>query len=451
MRCFMFTKEYRIHYRKNWQIAYPLVLGQAGHMLTSIADTLMVGRLGSTELAAASIANTVFIILFVFSIGLSTGVTTIAGKAHGEKDMPLLQSIFFNGLLTTIVVGILITIVMLFASNVIPYLGQEAEVAKLAVPYYKILVFSMFPFMIFLHYKQFTDGLAMTKPGMVITIACNVLNVIMNYLLIYGKLGLPEYGMNGAVIATVIARILMALSFIVLFKYNKVLKIYLKGMSFAKFSWTRILEIFRIGVPIGIQLVLEVGLFVFGAIMTGWVGAEELAAYQIVISLASLTFLMSGGVASTATVRISNLLGERQYHRLRVAGFSAVYMVVIFMFFSGIIFYFGREALPSLFITEPEVIAIASNLMIVAALFQVMDGTQVTALGALRGLQDVNAPTYIALLSYWVVALPICYFLGIYLNYGVAGIWYGYLFGLIVAAVVLLSRFIYISNKLLAK
>lgn len=444
----MFSKEYRIHYSKTWSLAYPLVIGQAGHMLTNIADQMMVGRLGSTELAAASIANIVFILVFVFGIGLASGITALSGKAYGEKDFTMLKDIFSTGLKTNVLIGILLTMILIAMRGVFPYLGQEPLVATLAQPYYDILVFSMLPYMVFLHYKQFVDGLAKTKPGMIVLLVCNAVNIVLNYGFIYGKLWLPELGLNGAAVATTISRVLMALSFVFLMYYSTSLRKYVIGFVRSKFHYERFLEILKIGVPIGFQIVLEVAAFVIGAIMTGWLGAKQLAAYQIVIGLASLTFLMASGVASTATVRISNYLGERKFRRLEIAGYSAIIMSVAFMAFSGVLFYIGRNYLPTLYINEPDVVAIASKLMIIAALFQVMDGTQVTAIGALRGLQDVNAPTYIALFSYWIVSLPICYYLAIYLNIGVEGIWYGYLVGLTVAAVTLTWRYIYKSKRI---
>lgn len=444
----MFSKEYKIHYKINWGIAYPLVLGQAGHMITSIADTIMVGQLGSLQLAAASVAHNVFILVFVFGLGISYATTTIVGKAYGERNTELLQSIFFNGLFATIGFGILLTVLMYLITYLFPYLQQKQEVIELAVPYYKILVLSWLPYFIFMHYKQFVDGLTKTKPGMIIILVCNVVNVILNYGLIFGELGMPEMGLNGAAVATVIARSLMAICFILLMRYSKSLSIYLKKVSLKYLSFERIKEFFKLGLPIGVQHILEVGAFVVGALMTGWLGAKQLAAYQIVISLASLTFLMSSGVSSTATIRISNLLGERKYHRLRIAGFSAFYMVLTFMSICGVLFIIGRYAIPSIYINEPDVIKIAAQLMIIAGLFQIMDGTQVTALGALRGLQDVNYPTLISLLSYWIITLPFAYFLGIYLNYGVNGIWWGYLIGLFFAAVILTGRFLYLLKRI---
>lgn len=444
----MFSKEYKIHYKINWGIAYPLVLGQAGHMITSIADTIMVGQLGSLQLAAASVAHNVFILVFVFGLGISYATTTIVGKAYGERNTELLQSIFFNGLFATIGFGILLTVLMFLITYLFPYLQQKQEVIELAVPYYKILVFSWLPYFIFMHYKQFVDGLTKTKPGMIIILVCNVVNVILNYGLIFGALGMPKMGLNGAAVATVIARSLMAICFILLMRYSKTLSIYLKKVSIKYLSFERIKEFFKLGLPIGVQHILEVGAFVVGALMTGWLGAKQLAAYQIVISLASLTFLMSSGISSTATIRISNLLGEKKYYRLRIAGFSAFYMVLTFMSICGVLFIIGRYAIPSIYINEPDVIKIASQLMIIAGLFQIMDGTQVTALGALRGLQDVNYPTLISLLSYWIITLPFAYFLGIYLNYGVNGIWWGYLIGLFFAAVILTGRFLYLLKRI---
>jgi len=447
----MFTKEYQLHYRRNWQIAYPLVLGQAGHMITNIADTIMIGQLGSTHLAGASIAHTVFILLFVFAIGIVTGVTPLVGKAYGEKDIPKLRMLFKNGLLINSIVGVIITGIMYFSFPVLYHLGQEPEVVNFAVDYYKVVVFSMLPFMVFLHYKQFVDGLARTKPGMVIIIVCNIINVILNYGLIFGNFGLPRMEIAGAAIATVIARLLMAISFIVYMRYDWALNIYIKNLEYIKYEWSKIKDILRIGIPIGLQYVFEVGAFAAGAVMTGWLGATSLAAHQIVISLAALTYLMSSGVASAATVRISNHIGERKYRRMRIAGYSAFVMVVAFMTITGIIFIIGRNFFPMLYIDEKDVLVLASSLMVVAGLFQILDGIQVTALGALRGMEDVRKPTLIAMFSYWGLMLPACYFFGFIAEMGVIGIWVGYLFGLFFASIILLWRFVRTSSKIVRK
>ena len=443
----IFSKPYKQEYKSIWKIAYPLVLGNAGHMITSIADTIMVGQLGSDHLAAASIAHTIFILIFVFGIGIANGLTPLVGKAYGEKDFTELKSLFKYGFYTITITGLIIAGIMLLAANVIPYLGQEPRVVELAVPYYYIISFSMIPYMVFLSYKQFADGMTKTKPGMTIIIICNIANVILNYLLIYGKYGFPELGLNGAAIATLISRAMMAICFIFYMQYNTFLKQFVHNFSSILPTFDKPKAIMKLGIPTGFQYVLEVGAFASSVVMTGWLGAKSLASFQIVMSICGLTYLMSGGVANASTVRISNLIGEGKLKKVRVAGASAFIMVISFMAIASIVLILGRHFFPSLYITEFEVIEVASKLILAAAIFQIMDGTQVTAMGSLRGMQDVKIPTYIAMLAYWVLMLPVTYFLGIYMELGVVGIWYGFIVGLFGAALGLFIRYEYVSRK----
>jgi len=308
----------------------------------------------------------------------------------------------------------------------------------------------MLPLMLFFTFKQFTEGISVTKPAMVFTLLSNLLNIILNYILIYGKLGFAPLGLMGAGWATLISRIFQAVGFYAYVWYAKKFRQY-NSHKKHQFILRRatISELFKLGTPIALQLTMEVAAFGVGTIMMGWVGKVELAAHQIALSLASLTFMTVSGISLATTVRVSNLLGEGKYKDMRLAGITSSHMVTLFMVLAGSLFFIFNELLPQAFIEDTEVIKVAASLLILAAIFQVSDGIQVTMMGALRGLSDVNIPTYVALIAYWFIALPIAYFFSFKLGFDEAGIWIGFSCGLSVAAVMLVIRFNMLTNKMI--
>lgn len=447
----MLNDKYLEHYKKNMIVAYPIVLGQAGHIITHIADSMMVGQVGSVDLAAASIANTVFLLPFVLGIGIATGLTPLVGKSFGQKNTENLRELFKAGLIGNMLIAVLLTGVLAVFGGLFNYLGQEPEVVEKAVPYYWMLVASMIPVMLFINYKQYVEGFEVTMPGMVISVLGNGLNIFLNWVFIFGHLGFEPMGLLGAGYATLTSRILMAIAFVAYVHYVKFFKVYIVGLNLLKFNLKKVYNIYKLGIPIGLQFVLEVGAFTTGAVMVGWISAEALAAHQIAISLAALTYLMSGGVASAATIRLSNLVGENKLTDMRIAGYSSLFMVMTFMGVSAILFVALKDFLPTLYVDEQQVITMASSLLLITAFFQLFDGAQVTMLGCLRGIEDVRFPTIVALISYWIIGIPSSYIFGIYMDLGVQGVWYGYVTGLGAAAVVLYIRFEFVSKRMLLK
>ncbi len=436
-----FYNRYKPHYIPNIKLALPVVFSQAGQMVVGLVDTLMVGQLGTTELAAVSFANSIFILGFVISIGLAYAVTPMVGKSHGAEDRKKCGYWLKQGLWINIISAVMLIGVMVGVSFLMPFIGQEEQVVKYAKPYYFLLVSSMLPFAVFMVFKQFAEGIANTRIAMVVTLLANVINILLNYLLIFGKIGLPELGLNGAGWATLISRIFMAIVFVVLFWnlpfFDKYKQAYLK----TKLNLREAFEVLRVGFPIGGQMFIEVFAFSMGAIMMGWIGQVQLAAHQIVITLASLTYMMSLGLSSAATIKVSNFLGAKDYKSLKYAAYAILHKVIVFMAVNGILFYVFREAIPALFVNDQEVVMIAAQLMIVAGVFQIFDGLQAVWIGILRGLQDVNMPSVIAFVTWILIALPICYICGFVLNFGAAGVWFGYLSGLMIASILLQFRF----------
>jgi multidrug resistance protein, MATE family len=444
----MRTEEYREHFRKNFLLAYPVVLSQLGHILVSVFDSLMVGQIGTIPLAAASLGNSIFTITLVFGLGVSYSITPLIAAADGRRNVTRISLLLLNGLFSNLLLGIVLFGAGYVLSPYITWLNQPEEVVRQAIPYINILFLSMVPLMVFQAFRQFAEGLSLTKQAMYISILANGLNIVLNYILIFGKLGFEPMGLVGAGWATLISRVIMALMMGGWVLYAKQFATFHRFLTFRHLSFVHMYHIFKLGLPISGQMVFEMGAFSFSAIMIGWLGARELAAHQIAINVASVTYMMASGIAAAATIRVGNQKGLRNFRAMRMAGNSSFAMGVVFMIASGLLMIVGRNFIPSLYIDDPAVIEMASMLMIIAALFQISDGVQVVGLGALRGLEDVRVPGLISLIAYWVIGLPVGYVLCFKAGFGVSGVWTGLLVGLSVAAILLLWRFKMLSHRL---
>ncbi|MEN7546385.1 MATE family efflux transporter [Rapidithrix thailandica] len=451
----MSIKEYIPHYKKNLSLSLPVMLALAGQMSVGIVDNIMVGHIGTTPLAAASFANGVFVNMLVFGMGFAYGLTPLVGQAYSKRNVTEIGGLFKNGLTAYLSLGLLLTFVALALSLVMQFMGQKVDVLHQATPYYHIISYSLVPLMLFFACKQFAEGIESTKPTMVFTLLSNLINVGLNYVLIFGKFGVEPMGLVGAGIATLVARVFMAVSLLIYLLQSKTFAPYQQAFKNSKINIGQVKELSRIGLPIAFQTTLETGAFNMGTIMMGWIGKVELAAHQITLSLASLTYMIANGISTAATVRVSNQYGKREFTTLRKAAHSVFHMSAVFMIVSAILLVFTRHYLPPIFVqADPEiqdpllVTAMASKLIIVAALFQLFDGIQVVGLGALRGLTDVKIPSMIALLSYWVISLPVAYVLAFVFDLKETGIWIGFLVGLTMAAILLVLRFEIVSKKL---
>jgi MATE family multidrug resistance protein len=417
-------------------------------MIAAVADNVMVGHLGSTPLAAVAFANTINSMIMLFGIGVAMGLTPLMGSAHGKKDEKEKASLFKHGLVSNIIMGTVLMTLMLSLIPLMPYFGQPVEVIESTIPYYIMIAISILFTMLFFHFKQFGEGIYITKPTMVITIAANILNIGFNFIFIYGMFGFPAYGVLGAGIATLISRILMVLAIFLYFRFSR-LKIYFQTFGNHYFSWAKIRYILKNSLPIGFQLIIEVSAFALGAIMIGWLGTISLAAHQIAINLVSITYLAASGIAAATTIRVSNLRGLNKNIQVFQAANSGIKITFFFMVIASVIFLIGNRFLPSLYIDEQAVIAIASKLIFIGVLFQLVDGLQVVELGILRGLNDLKIPTYTTAIAYWVVGLPVSYFAGIHFGLGAEGVWIGYLAGLSSSALLLFIRYSIIKKKIL--
>jgi multidrug resistance protein, MATE family len=446
----MFSAESRNYYKKLILLAVPVSLGQVGHMMTGMADTAMVGQLGKTELAGVAFATNVFMFLFIFGIGLSLGITTLVGQAFGSNNLTKCRSLLQQGLFFYVLVGALLTLLNLALIPLMPYMGQEADVVQVASPFYYYIAFSVLPVMAFSGLKQFLEGMGKTVPPMVVSLLGNLLNVALNYVFIFGAFGIEPMGVNGAGLATLLARISMFVGLALYMYWHTELRFYFQGFAKFKADWAVLTDLGKVGIPIGLQFFMEVATFALGAIMMGWLGKVPQSAHQIAITLAATTFLAASGIGTAATIVLSNLKGQHQYGQLRKAGYAAFRLVLVFMGFTAIGFAVFRDALPTYFINENdmEVAAIASGLLVIAALFQLSDGLQMVGISCLRGLGDVEVPMWMALVCYWVIALPSSYIFAFVLDLGPPGIWYGYLTGLTLAGVAFLVRFNLLTKRM---
>lgn len=434
-------KSVKQHIKETVSLASPIVVAQIGYIMMSVVDNAMVGRLGAVPLAAAALANNVFFLILVVGLGISYAVTPLVAIAVGNSEKREEGELFKHSFLINVITSIILLVIVLVASNGLKFLKQSPEVVEYAESYFRILAYSSIPLMFFQSYKQFVEGLSIMRPAMIISITANLVNVFANWVLIYGNLGFPRLELDGAGWATFISRCFMmfAMAFFV-YKSGRVNKYDLSFKSFHPKLET-IKKLLRLGIPSGLQYLFEIGAFAFAAVMVGWLNPESLAAHQIAINLASLTYMVAMGISSAGAVRVGNAVGVKNILEVRRSGFTALSLSIGFMMFAGLIFILFNYRLPHLYINEKIVINIAADLLIIAALFQIFDGTQAVSLGILRGLTDVKIPTIITFFAYWIIALPLAYILGFTFNFGINGIWVGLLFGLFFSGLLLSIRF----------
>jgi MATE family multidrug resistance protein len=444
----IFSSEYLKSYKATFQLAYPVVLSQLGHIMVGVVDTAMVGQIGTIEQAAVALSNSLYTLVMVFGLGVSYGVTPLVAAADSSKDIGLNTQLLKHGIVINTVLGILLFVLLFFSSPLLNLFDQKQEVVDLAIPFLNVMMLGMIPLCIFSGFKQFTEGLSFTGIAMLITIGANLLNILLNYLMIFGHWGFPEMGLMGSCWASFIARVVMALAMFLYVYHNKHFKQYRAGFSFRNLSKDLTKKILAIGVPSGLQWVFEVGAFAFAVIMIGWISPNAQAAHQVALSIAATTYMMASGLSAAASVRVGNQAGLHSREGVRVAGFSSFLMVLAFMGICALSFVIFRNDIPGFFTKDAEVISIASVLLVIAAFFQLSDGVQVVGLGALRGVKDVTIPTVITLIAYWGIGLPMSYVFAFKMGLGVEGVWYGLSLGLTIAAVCLFFRFNYVSKRI---
>lgn len=431
--------------RKSLLIAGPVIIGQLSYIALGVIDSMMVGHLGATPLAAAALANSYLAIPLTFCFGLAAGIAPIVAKLGAQNKNSALRRALRNGTWITLAIGLVCGLLMLLCIPLLYVLGQPESVVAEARPYIYLLAISLLPQALFLNFKNFTEGLEWMRPALYVGVLSVPINFILNYLLIFGPGFFPEWGLVGAGVATVITRVLMLVS-IYYYMLNSKFKKYVEHKG--SWDYEMVKKILQIGVPAGTQYVLETGAFVAAALLMGMIGTLPLAAHQIAINLASIPFMVCIGLSSAGAIRMGRAYGENDISRIRFSGGNILWLTVGFMTLTAIVISLLRFELPKLYIKDAEVILMAGNMLLIAAIFQISDGIQAVCVGLLRGLEDVRWPTFFALMAYWVFGLPLGYFLTFKLDWGYIGIWYGLLIGLSLSALFLLLRFVRSTRNL---
>jgi len=450
-------QEYTKEFSYNLKLAYPVIIGMIGHTLVGFVDNAMVGQLGTSELAAISLGNSFVFLAMAFGIGFSTAITPLIAESDAKKNKSNTKSILSNGILVCIFLGAVLTIIVLIAKPIIYYMGQSEEVVNLAYPYITLVAISLFPLIIFQSFKQFSDGLSFTKIAMISTVIANLINVVINYILIYGKFGFPKLELVGAGIGTLISRVIMVLIIIYLIKSNPKINQYLDNLFSLKYSSIITKKIINLGYPSALQMMFEVGFFISGIWVCGIIGINYQAANQIALNLSSLTFMVALGLSVAATIRIGNQKGLNDYKNLKRIAISIFLITILIELIFALIFIIFSDLLPWLYLENNnnfdvlETVSLASKLLIIVALFQIFDGIQIVAQGALRGIQDVKIPSMICFLSYIIFGVPIMIYLGLYTDLKATGVWIGFLIGLMIASVLLSIRFFNKCNNEIKK
>ena len=451
-------KKYTKEFYYNINLSYPVIIGLLGHTLVQFVDNIMVGQLGTAELAAVSLGNSFFFIAMSLGIGFSTAITPLIAETDGMKNVTLGKNIFIHGLILCVSLGILLSCVVIFCKPLLFRMGQPKEVTFLAFPYLKWIGFSLIPLISFQGLKQFTEGLSFTRPAMYATLLGNITNVIINYFLIFGFWIFPKMGVEGAALGTLFSRFFMLFFIIFYVKFNRSFTVYLTNLRYISLNFKLFRKIFSIGFPSAIQMFFEVLFFTVAIWLSGFLGKNPQAANQIALNLSSMTFMFAMGLGVTAMIRVGNQKGKKDYISLKRIAYSIFLLVFVLDVVFCMLFLLGNDNLPWLYLNRSnplqfsdvdQVVKIASTLLIVSAFFQISDGIQAVVLGALRGLQDVNIPALITFFSYGIFGIPISYFLGIHTQLGAVGIWIGLLSGLSSSALLLFLRFQFLTKKLL--
>lgn len=428
-------------YKQNLSLAIPIMLSSLGQSLVQMVDTLMVGKLGTMELAGISFASSMTTNMLVVAVGLAMGLTPLVGQAYAVDDKKRISTLFENSLSLNVLVSLCLVGVLLLFMPFLKFFGQDPQVISICKPYYLVVSLSFIPMMIFLTFKQFMEGIDNTKVAMIITLCANILNIILNYIFIFGKFGCPKMGLFGAGFSTFISRLLSPIAFYIYIMYNKKYSYYIKNFSKKALSAYLQKILLRIGLPIAGQMFVEM-FSLFGiTIMMGWLSAYHLAAFQIISTIISTSFLAASGICSATTILVSHAYGLKDKKEMKRQFFAGWNMVICFMGCFALIFIFFGKNIATLFSDDVNVIKYATSLFVVAGFFQLLDGTQVSGLAGLRAINDVIKPFFYACFSYLVVALGFAYVCGFILNLGAESIFAGFMAGLLTAGILYHRRF----------
>jgi MATE family multidrug resistance protein len=428
-------------------LAIPIAIGQVSQMLMGVTDSVMVGRVGTLPLAASAFGIGIFNVFFIIGVGLLTPVAIFASRSRGAGRHDEAGEYLRHGLVIALVSAVAEIGIILFLGAHLAWFGQPPEVLAAMNPFFTLIGLSLLPSLAYLALRQFAESMGRPWVPVLIILGGVVLNVALNWVFIYGHLGMPPLGLTGSGISTLISRTLGSVAIFVWLRLDPAMRSAWPRRWLAPVSRSRFWRMLTVGLPASGCLLFEGGAFAATTVMMGWLGAIPLAAHQIAISCVAMTFMVPLGIAMAVGMRASAAAGAGEHSRLRAiwAGGAAMGLVEAFAIMA--VFVFLGRAIASCFITDPRVISTATTLLFVAAVFQVFDGNQVINSSALRAMTDVNVPAAITFVAYWVIALPVGYFLGVRGGYGPAGIWSGLAAGLAAASVMLGLRFIRLTRR----
>lgn len=447
MQIYTFYKNYRQEIIDTFKLSYPVIIGQLGNVMMGFLDTLMVGNLGYVYLSASSLSNSIYFILGIFGIGMMSIISPLVSEAAAAKNPNLCANYLKQGVWISLITGGILGLLISSCSFLLPYMNQPAEDVALSRSYLVIIGVSILPNLLFLALKHFADGLEATKIGMYATLAGLAINVLGNWLLIYGIGIFPRLELDGAGYATLLSRLLMAAVVAYYIFRTASFKTYVSAIDWRQYDRAVSRRILTLGVPAGLQWVFEAGAFGGAAVMIGWIGSVERAAHQAAIQLATVSFMIVTGIAAGASIRVGTGLGTGNWLNVRKAGFAGLISGAMIMVVSALLFIVFRDYLPAIFTQEPVVLRTASQLMLFAAFFQVFDGVQAVGVAILRGIQDTRIPTLITFFAYFGILLPVGYILSFWAGQGVYGMWYGFVLGLGFACILLTLRFQHLTSQ----
>lgn len=430
-------------FSKTFRIALPIIISNVSQVGLGLIDSAMIGVVDYKQLAAASLALNVISLPMVVGMGMGMALSPLTAIANGQNNKIKISKLLFNGVIVATIVALIISILLVTNSHLLFHLGQDKDVARLAQPFFNTLSLSLIPMLIFTAVKQFCDGLEFTKTAMILSILALPVNALLNWVFIYGHLGFPRMELVGAGYGTLITRILMATSLIIIVWKHRIFATYIQLRTIAwKIDFAVWKEIAGIGIPTSLQYGMEVAAFAVSAVMIGWLGATDLAAHQIALQVATATFMAASGLSLGGSIRVANAFGRNENILVRKIGISTLISGLVYGCLCAAIFIIFRNVLPELFTNDSSVIKTASTLLIFAALFQVSDATQAIGVGLLRGIKDVKIPTALVTIAYWAIGIPAGYFLAFKLKMGASGIWLGFVIGLTASSVFLNLRFL---------
>jgi multidrug resistance protein, MATE family len=435
--------------KKTILLSLPIIFGELAQMALHIIDTAMAGALGYKQLAAAALVLGVLTIPFVIGIGMTISVSQLVSMHHGRKDNQQVSHYFYNGFWVCAITALLISLTLVSGKNILFHLNQDTEVAQLAVPFMQLMGWSVIPMLLFMSLKQFTDGLQHTRTAMLISLLAMPVNILINWLLIFGNWGFPRLELAGAGWGTLITRSLMFISLGAVILWHPLFSRYIKVR---KTQWVlrkdTIKALLYIGIPSGLQVGMEAGAFAVSGLMIGAIGAVEQAAHQIALSLASLTFMVSMGLAQGSSIRVSNAYGAKDPVQILSIGKSTLIAALLYGLACAVIFVIFNHRLPLAFNSNLQVVKMAALFLLFAAVFQISDATQAIGAGLLRGIKDVKVPTLLIGIAYWVVGIPVGYLLAFKAGLGAAGVWIGFIAGLSCSSIFLCIRFLKMGKKI---